>query len=83
MAEELIGRVDHYFARIGVVGVALRAQLKVGDKIRVHGHTTDFEHIVDSIQMEHESLSEAGPGASVGITVPDRCREGDEVFRIT
>jgi sulfate adenylyltransferase subunit 1 (EFTu-like GTPase family) len=83
MAEEEIGTIDHYFAHIGVAGVALTASLKVGDRIRVLGHTTNFEQTVDSIQVEHESLTEAGPGASVGIKVAERCREGDLVYKVT
>lgn len=80
MAEEPVGTVDHYFAHIGVAGVALTGSLKVGDTIRVRGHTTDFEHTVESIQIEHQSLSEASAGASIGLKVPQRCREGDQVF---
>jgi len=83
MAEERIGTVDHYFAHIGVAGIALTAPLRVGDRIHVRGHTTDFEQAVDSIQIEHESVQEAKRGASVGIKVSERCREGDEVYRVT
>jgi hypothetical protein len=83
MPEELIGTIDHYFARIGVAGVTLTAPLRVGDRIRIKGHTTDFEEDVDSIQIEHQSLQEAGSGASVGLKVRERCREGDEVYRLT
>ncbi|HEY4685847.1 MAG TPA: translation elongation factor-like protein [Dehalococcoidia bacterium] len=83
MAEERIGTIDHYFARIGVAGIALTAPLRVGDRIHVRGHTTDFEQTVDSIQIEHESVQEAKRGASAGIMVSERCREGDEVYRVT
>lgn len=83
MAEELIGKIDHYFARIGVAGVVLNGHLKVGDRIRIRGHTTDFEQSVDSIQQEHETLAEARPGASIGIKVADRCREGDQVYKLS
>jgi selenocysteine-specific translation elongation factor len=82
MAEEPIGTVDHYFGHIGVAGIALTGRLRVGDRIRVLGHTTDFEMTVESIQLEHEDLSEAGPGASIGVKAPQRCREGDHVYRL-
>lgn len=82
MTEELIGRISHYFARIGVAGVELTAPLRVGDRIHIKGHTTDFEEPVDSIQIEHENVTEAGPGASIGLRVRDRCREGDEVYKL-
>ena len=83
MAEELIGKIDHYFARINVAGIALTGALRVGDKIHIRGHTTDFEQTVDSIQIENKNLNEASPGASIGIKVADRCREGDEVYVLT
>jgi putative protease len=80
--EEEIGRVRDYFARIGVVGIDLTGKLRVGDTIHIHGHTTDITQVVDSIQIEHESVQEAGPGKSVGIKVLDRCRSGDHVFKV-
>jgi len=83
MAEEKVGVVSDFFARINVAGINLSAPLRVGDTIRIKGHTTDFEQTVDSMQIEHEQVEEAKAGQSVGIKVQDRCRHGDEVFKIT
>jgi putative protease len=80
--EEEIGRVRDYFARIGVAGIDLSGRLKVGDTIQIRGHTTDLQQVVDSMQIEHESVEEAGPGDSVGIKVQERCRSGDHVYRV-
>jgi len=80
--EEEIGRVRDYFARIGVAGIDLSGRLKVGDTIHIKGHTTDLQQAVDSMQIEHESVREAGPGDSVGIKVQERCRSGDQVYRV-
>lgn len=80
--EEEIGRVRDYFARIGVSGIDLTGKLKVGDTIHIQGHTTDITQVVESMQIEHESVEQAGPGDSVGIKVPDRCRAGDHVYRV-
>ncbi|MEE8347127.1 MAG: translation elongation factor-like protein [Dehalococcoidia bacterium] len=79
--EEEIGRVSDYFARIGVAGIDLTGKLRVGDTIHVKGHTTDLEQIVESIQIEHDQVEEAGPGDKIGIKVQDRCRGGDRVYR--
>jgi translation elongation factor EF-1alpha len=81
--EEEIGRVRDYFARIGVAGIDLSGRLKVGDRIHIKGHTTDLQQVVDSMQIEHQSVQEAGPGDSVGISVQDRCRSGDSVYRVS
>jgi len=83
MAEELeIGRVMDYFARIGVAGLDLTGTLRVGDRIHVKGHTTDFEQVVQSMQVEHEPVQEAKEGDKIGIKIAERCRGGDTVFRI-
>jgi translation elongation factor EF-Tu-like GTPase len=84
MAEEVeIGRVNDYFAKIGVAGIDLTATLKVGDRIRIKGHTTDLEEVVESIQVEHESLEEAKAGDKIGLKVADRVRGGDHVYRVS
>jgi len=43
MSEILIGTVSDYFARIGVAGIDLTGPLKVGDRIRIEGHTTELD----------------------------------------
>jgi len=78
-----IGRVNDYFAHISVAGIDLSAPLKVGDRIRIKGHTTDIEQAVDSLQIEHASVPEAKAGDKIGIKVSDRCRNGDRVYRVT
>ncbi len=82
MAEaKSIGRVSSYFSNIGVAAIDLTGKLKVGDKIRVKGSTTDFIQTVDSIQIEHESVKEASKGDSVGIKVQDKVRINDLVYK--
>ncbi|MFW6124857.1 MAG: hypothetical protein ACOC46_01805, partial [Pirellulales bacterium] len=41
MPEEEIGRVTHYFGKIGVAAIDItRGKLAVGDTIRIKGHTS-------------------------------------------
>lgn len=82
MAETEIGRVHDYFAHVGVAGIELTAPVKVGDRIHVKGHTTDMELIVESLQIEHESVEEAQAGDKIGLKVADRVRDGDHVYRV-
>ena len=81
--EEEVGRVMDYFAKISVAGIDLTAKLRVGDAIHIKGHTTDLEQLVDSMQIDRDSVEEAGPGDKIGIKVKDRCRGGDHVYRVT
>jgi putative protease len=83
MPEERVGRVNDYFARIGVAGIDLEGTLRVGDRIHIKGHTTDFEQTVESMQIEHEAVQEAHAGQAVGVKVRERCRDGDIVYKVT
>ena len=83
MKEIEIGVVRDYFAKIGVAALGITAHgIKVGDEIHFKGHTTDFSQKVDSLQIEHAQVSEAGAGASVGTKVKDRVRIGDTIFKV-
>lgn len=83
MPEIEVGHVVGYFAKIGVAAVELTGTLRLGDTIRVRGHTTDFTQVVESMQIEHQAVSEAKAGDSVGIKVIDRVRKGDRVYVVT
>jgi putative protease len=81
MAEELIGEVSHWFDRINVAGIKLSGDLVVGDRIHIIGHTTDLEQDVDSMQLDNESVSEAGAGDEIGVKLTSRARPGDRVYK--
>jgi len=78
--EKSVGKITHYYSNIGVAVLDLTKTLKVGDTIHLKGATTDFEQDVQSLQIEHENVSEAKKGESIGLKVKDKCRDGDEVF---
>lgn len=83
MAEQLIGKVNHWFGRIDVAGIELTDKLAVGDSIHVLGHTTDFEQEITSMQIMHQDVSEAGPGDDVAVKVQFRARVSDRVYKVT
>jgi translation elongation factor EF-Tu-like GTPase len=83
MEEKKAGEVIKFFGKIGVAAIRLReGGLKVGDQIRIVGHTTDLVQTLDSMQMENQDILEAGPGADIGIRVKDKVREHDAVYKI-
>lgn len=82
--EKVIGRITHYYSHLGVGIIELtEGELKVGDVIRVKGAHTDFRQIVDSIQVEHQNVSHAEKGKSIGIKVKEKVREHDQVLRVS
>ena len=82
MSDEIIGKVSDFFARPVVAAIELTATLKLGDRIRIKGHTTDLELSVDSMQINNVPVQEAKAGDSVGVKVPERVRKGDTVYKI-
>lgn len=82
MAEVEIGVIVDFFARPVVAAIELTAELKVGDKIHIKGHTTDMEVLVNSMQIHNQSVPAAKAGDAVGIQVSDKVRHGDKVYRI-
>ncbi len=82
MPEEAVGKVSDFFARPVVAGIEMTGKLKVGDTIHITGHTTDIEMVLDSMQINNANVSEAKPGDSVGIKVPDRVRRGDTIYKV-
>jgi len=80
--EEEIGRVTHYFSKIGVAVIEITAEsLKVGETIRIKGHSSDFTQSVESLQLEHLSVPEVKKGVSAGMKVKEHVREGDKVYK--
>jgi putative protease len=81
MEEKEIGTVIHYFGKVSAGIIDLKDGLKVGDKIHIKGHTTDFSQEIDSMQVEHEKVTEAKAGDQVGIKVIDKVHEHDKVYK--
>ena len=81
--EELVevGRVTHFYPKISVAIVELKAPLNIGDKILIRGATTNFEQTVESMQIEHKNIEKAEAGQIIGLKVKERVRENDKVYR--
>jgi putative protease len=79
---KLIGKVTHYFGKIGVAVVELSGALKVGDDIRIAGGEIDFAQPIKSMQVEHESVKAAKSGDSIGLKVKEKVRDGYKVYKL-
>jgi putative protease len=81
MAKREVGKITHYFSKIGVAVVELTGTLKVGDRISIEGKS-NFEQVVNSMQIEKKNISSAGAGQAVGLKVDQPVKEGDKVYVI-
>ena len=80
--EMQVGKVTHYFTKIGVAVIEVTdGSIKVGDEVRIKGHTSDFRQKITSMQIEHDKIEMAEPGQSIGLKVSEPVRANDLVFK--
>ena len=79
---ELVGEITHYFSRIEVCVVRItRGSLRVGERVRIKGHSSDFVQKVQSLQIESRNVDLAKKGHLVGLKVNQVARVGDLVYK--
>jgi translation initiation factor IF-2 len=84
MPEQLVGTVIHYFKGPSVAIVRVtEGELAVGDRVRFHGHTTEFTEQIASMEVNHQKVARARAGEEVAIQILDRARPHDQVFKVT
>ena len=76
-----IGKVTHYYNKIGVAIIELSDKLKVGDKIKIEGNKNEFEQIVDSIEIDRKKVDSAKVGEVVGLKVAEKTAAGARVLK--
>ena len=77
-----IGAVTHYYGNIGVAIIALTGKLSKGDKIKFEGGKTEFEQVVESMQVEHKEIDSAKKGDIVGMKVDQKVSDGADVYLV-
>lgn len=80
--EKIIGVVTHYFPKVRAGVIKLKAPLKIGNTIKIKGHTTDFTQTVASMQIEHVPINQAKKGQEIGLLVDSRVRGNDTVYKV-
>jgi len=71
-----IGKVVHFYDKLGVAIVELGATLKVGDTVKFQRGEQEFEQVVGSLQIEHKDVESAKKGKVVGLKVDEPVKEG-------
>ena len=82
MQEKEIGTITHYYDHLSVGIISLSDALKLGETVHIKGHASDFTQSIDSIQIEHKTVSEAQPGDVIGIKVSGKVHPHDKVYKV-
>lgn len=81
--EILLGKVVHYFPHVNAAVVRIEeGTVSIGDRIKVRGHTTEFEQKITSMQIEHKPVESASKGGEVAIQVKRKAKAGCQVFLV-
>lgn len=79
---KLIGKITHYFGKIGVAIIKLSDSLKTGDQIKISGGASNFTQVVDSMEVDHQKVEQAKSGDEIGVKVIGPAKEGYEVYKL-
>jgi len=78
--QRLIGKVVHYYDRIGVAIIDLKEPLRVGDMVMLKKGDRIVPQRIESIEIEHASVTSAKRGDIVGVKVDTEAYEGTVVL---
>lgn len=78
-----IGKITHYYDKIGVAVVEVTKPLKVGDTIKISGHGNDVTQTVSSLQVEHAQVQKIAKGDSGALKTDKPVKEGDVIYLVT
>ena len=79
-AEKEIGKVSHWYDKLGVAVISLKSSLKVGDRVKVKKGDEEFEETVSSMQLDHEAVSSGKKGHEVAVKLSKKAKEGASVY---
>jgi putative protease len=82
MEKTKVGKVSHYYSKIGVAVIEVEGTLKIGDEISIEGANTNFTQKIESMQIDRESIKEAKKGNSIGMKVNEEVRANDVVYKV-
>ncbi len=81
MEKKAIGRITHYFPKVGVAVVELSADLKKGELVTIGGKSETFDQTITSMQIDKKEVPVGKKGQAIGLKVEKPVKEGDIVWR--
>lgn len=78
--KDLVGKVIHYYDKIGVGVIKLEKALKVGDNVKFAHGESEFEQAVESMQLEHKQVEAGKKGQEIAVKVDKEAKSGTLVY---
>lgn len=77
-----VGKIIHWYDKIGVAVVKLSGSLKVGDTIKVKKGGEEVEDTVSSMQLDHKDIQSGKKGDEVAVRLSQKAKEGACVCKV-
>ncbi len=71
-----LGKVIHFYDKIGVAIVELSKAVKVGDSVAFQRGEQEFAQTISSMQVDHAEVEKAKKGDVIGMKVDQVVKEG-------
>ncbi|MBI3559441.1 hypothetical protein HY085_03520 [Candidatus Gottesmanbacteria bacterium] len=73
-----IGKVSHYFDKIGVAALTLTGPLALGETVKIG----ELTQVINSMQIDRVPVEKAKTSDDVAIKVDQKVKEGMEVEKV-
>ncbi|MBI2099981.1 MAG: hypothetical protein HYT48_01420 [Candidatus Vogelbacteria bacterium] len=80
MSAKEIGKVSHWYDKLGVAVVKLTGGLKVGDRVKIRRGESEFDETVTSMQIDHQEAKAGKKGDEVAIKLSQKAKEGARLY---
>ena len=81
--DKQIGKVTHYYDKLGVAIVDLeKGSLKVGDSVKFKHGEDEFTQKIESLQIERANVDSVKKGDAFGLKVDKPTKPGTLVFGV-
>ena len=80
--DKRIGKVTHYYDKIGVAVVEMKKPLKVGDTIKISGQDNECTQTITSLQVEHVQVQKIAAGKEGALKTEKAVKEGDVIYLV-
>jgi hypothetical protein len=80
--ETHVGRVTHWYNKIGVAALDLDGRVTRGDHVKVRKGDAEFDDTIASIEIDHVDVPEADVGDNATVKLSHAAKEGSDVYRV-
>jgi len=81
MKKKSIGKVTHYFDKIGVAVLKLEKGIKSGESLLIGEGDDAFEQKVKSMQLNSDKIEKSRKGQEIGLKVDQAVRKNWNIYK--